>query len=299
MSRTWLGLWCLLSGCLTVPEPAAQRALYLDLRKIVELHEDAGWVVDSVRARDSLEPSLHSLCQVEPGAQQALDAWLGRRLQLQGGSAESVYRAHGRSLSAAAEALALERTRLLLRLGMQHVDECPFWLAPHADFEGQQSDAGRFFLLAESTGFVSLVLQDWVPALGGGGRLLLGRGLGTQLSAALGAELAASGTLVPRDGHGLDATATIAVPLMLRITRLSRMLDLELAPVVRFASGHEAWPPGARLTVGAGIAGLRGAAFMSYTELYLGYELHPGAHGVATDHTLVLGTRLATDWSPR
>lgn len=297
--RSGLGLCLWVSGCLTYPEPAAQRALYLDLRKVVELHDDSGWVHDASHARDSLEPVLHSLCQVSTADRGALDAWLSVRLGELGGSAEAVYRAHGRSLSAAAEPLALERTRLLLHTGMERAAECPFWLEPRSDFEGQQYDTGHFFLLAESTGFVSLVLQSWVPALGGGGRLLAGHGLGAQLSLAAGAEVAASGTLIPNDGQGLDATATMALPVLLRVTRLSRLLDVELAPVVRFASGHRAWPPGVRGSLGVGITGLRGAAFMSDTEVYLSYELHPALRGVAADHTLTLGTRIATDWSPR
>lgn len=292
----WL-LWA--AGCVSYPDAPPQRALYLDLRKIVELHEDSGWVLDAAHARDSLEPTLHSLCQVEPGARAQLTQWLDRRLQLQGGSAAEVYRAHGHSLSAASEALALERSLLLLGAGMQNAESCPFWLEPHADFAGQQYDTGHLFLLAESTGFVSLVLKSWVPALGGGGRLLLGYGVGSQLDVALGMEAAASGTLIPNDGQGLDATAALALPVLLRITRFSRQLDIELAPVVRFASGHDSWPPGARLALAAGIAGLRGATFMSYSELYLAYELHPGGHGAPADHTIALGTRFGVDWSPR
>jgi hypothetical protein len=277
----------------------AQRALYLDLRKIVETKEDSGWVVDSVRQLESLEPTLHSLCQVEPYTRRALDAWIDRGLQLAGGSAENSYRAHGHSLEAASHALTLERTLGLLRYGEAHAHECPFWLEPRAKFDGQQYDGAHWVVLAESTGFASLVLKSWIPALGGGGRLLLGHGIAAQLTLAVGGELAASGTFVPQDGQGFDATAALAAPILLRYTRLSRMLDIELAPVVRFAARHKSWPPGARIELGVGISGLRGAAFMGYNMLYLGYEVHPRIAHIAMDHTIQLGTRLALDWSPR
>jgi hypothetical protein len=288
-----------LSGCLAVPSGGAERALYVDLRKIVETNEDAGWIVDQNRLLANLEPALHSLCQVQASARTRLDGWLGSQLELTGGSAESIYRAHAKQLGPAREALSLERTRALLRYAQTRADaECPFWLEPNPHFNGQQSDVGRWLVLAETTAFASLVLQRWIPALGGGGRLLVGHGIGTSWTWAAGAELAASGAFVPTGGQGFDATANVALPLLLRFTRLSRVLDLELAPVVRFSSESPSWPPGARVQLAAGISGLRGPAFMSTTLLYLGYEFHPAIGRVAADHTLQLGTRLALEWTP-
>src|ERR1700712_793154 len=239
-------------GCLSHPDAAVPRALYLDLRKVIETQEDGGWVHDPTRLRAGLEPALASTCQVAPGARRALAAWLDAQLLLLP-SPEAELRAR-HALSAANEALHVRRTRALLQFAEQHAAECPFWIEPDPEFRGRQYDGRGFFVLAETPAFVSLVLASGIPALGGGGRLLIGHGLGDRLSVALGAEVAASGTLVPNDGQGLDATATIAAPWLLRITRLSRILDVEIAPVLRWATGHPAWPPGVRVAVGAGIA---------------------------------------------
>jgi hypothetical protein len=289
---------CLLTGCFTYPGPLAERALYLDLRKIVETNEDSGWVADSVRLHANLEPALRSVCQVPASAQAGLDRWLVARLRRAGGSAEAIYRAHGSQLSAASEALSIERVRALLSYARQRSSECPFWLNPRAEFAAEQSDAGRWVLLAESTGFASLMLRRWIPALGGGGRLLIGHGIGSQLTLALGAELAASGAFIPTGNQGFDAFGSLAVPVLMRVTRFSRLLDIELAPVMRFGSGPPAWPAGVRIELGVGISGVRGSAFMSYTMLYLGYELHWRIANNPTDQTLQIGTRLAVDWAP-
>jgi hypothetical protein len=287
-----------LTGCFAYPKPLAERALYLDLRKIVETNEDSGWIADEVRLHANLEPALRSICQVSPAVHLALDRWLEDQLHRAGGSAEAIYRAHGSQLSAASEALSIERVRALLSYAHQHANECPFWLTTRAGFAGEQSDAGRWVLLAESTGFASLMLKRWIPALGGGGRLLVGHGVGSQLTLAIGAELSASGAFVPTGNQGFDAFGSVAVPVLMRVTRFSRLLDLELAPVMRFGSGPAAWPPGARVELGLGISGLRGSAFMSYTMLYLGYELHWRIGNSPTDQTLQIGTRLAVDWAP-
>jgi hypothetical protein len=287
-----------LSGCIAHPQPAAERALYLDLRKIVETNEDSGWIADGARLRANLEPALHSLCRTSDGAARALERWLETRLELQGGSALAVYRSHGRRLSAASEALSLERSLLLLRYAESERAQCPFWLEPEAAFAGQHSDAQRWVLLAESTGFASLVLKRWIPAIGGGGRLLLGRGFGPQLTAAIGAEAFASGAFISSDDHGFDATGSLAAPLLVRWSRLSRVIDLDVAPVLRFGSQRGAWPPGVRAELGAGISGLRGGAFMNYAMLYLGYELHFKSPHTPADNTIMIGTRFGTDWGP-
>jgi hypothetical protein len=287
-----------LTGCLTYPPSGAQRALYLDLRKIVETNEDSGWIVDSTRLQVNLEPTLHSLCQVEPTMRLALDLWLAQQLQLAGGSALASYRKHGHRLGPARDALTIERTRTLLHYGQERVAQCPFWLEPQRDFLGHQGDAARWVVLAESTGFVSLVVPHWIPGVGGGGRLLLGRGLSTQLTAAIGVEFFASGAFVTTDDHGFDATGSVAVPLLLRYVRLSRLFDLGVAPVMRFGSRRPAWPPGGRVEIAAGISSLRGSAFMSYSMLYFAYELHWAGHEAPADHTLQIGTRVAVDWAP-
>jgi hypothetical protein len=43
---------------------------------------------------------------------------------------------------------------------------------------------------------------------------------------------------------------------------------------------------------------MRGASFMPYGMLYMGYEIHPTTKTARADHTILVGTRLAVDWAP-
>ncbi len=288
-------------GCATLPRPPAERALYVDLRKMVESSEDGGWTVDRLRLQANAEPALRSVCQVDEATRRALDAWLAEQLELAGGPAERRYRENGQRLDGVGESLSLERTRALLQYarGLAAAD-CPFWLAPVANFSGMQGDVGRWVLLAETQAFATVTFPSAVPALGGGGRLFVGHGVGSQLTLALGADVAASGTFIPSNGagQGIDAYLTLASPVLLRISRFSRMVDLEVAPVMRLAHGQTAWPPGGRVLLGAGFASVRTSPLMSYFVFYGGYEVHLGGDGRRPDHTAQLGTRIAFDWAP-
>lgn len=284
-----------------MPTEPVERALYVDLRKAVELSEDTGWVVDGAQIRSNAEAVMRSVCQVDPALRDDLEAWLNGQIMLAGGPAERIYRTTGGDLSAASRALSLERTRMLLRYGRVRAgDDCPFWLQPNPRFRGTQGDGGRFVVLAETHGFASYVLNNNTPALGGGGRLFLGYGLSSKLTLALGGDVGGSGAFVPTSGKGsaLDATVNLAIPVLLRFTRFSRIFDFELGPAVRFSGGQVAFPPGGRVELGGGIATMRGASFMPYGMLYLGYEYHPQTRTASADHTLLVGTRLAVDWAP-
>jgi hypothetical protein len=286
-----------LSGCATLPHDAAQRALYIDLRTAVDSTETEGWNVDWVRLQSIADPALRSTCQVAPSARDGLEQWLNQQIARAGGSAEQIYHAHGNHMSGAAEeALSLERTRLLLQFAKAHAtQDCPFYLAPHADFVGVQGDAGRWLLLAETNAFATFVIDTQVPAIGGGGRLLLGHGIGSRYTLAAGGELAAAGTLLPTSKGSIDGIASVAVPVMLRLAQFSTLYDVELAPVMRFQHGSKAFPPGARIELSAGFSSLRSKAFMSYFMFYGGYEFHPRVSGMPADHTVQLGTRIAVD----
>jgi hypothetical protein len=287
-----------LAGCATLPPERAERSLYLDLRKIVDDAEEGGWTVDSRRLEANREPALRSVCQVDPRARSSLDAWLAEQIRLGGGPAETQYENRGRDLSAVSGVLSFERTRLVLHDAESHAAvDCPFWLAPRADFTGVQGDFERWVVIAETQAFVTLMVPGTVPALGGGGRVFLGRGLGPRTTLALGADVAASATFIPQGNSGIDAYATVAMPVLYRWTEFSKMLDIELAPIVRFSPAGKAWPPGARVELGGGFSSVTLSSFMSYFMLYAGYELH----GLAThspDHTFQFGTRLGFDWVP-
>jgi hypothetical protein len=297
-SWVWACAAFTLCGCATLPNAPAERALYLDLRKIVDANEDGGWTVDRLRLQVNAEPALRSACQVEPGTLTALDAWLAQQIELAGGPAKDAYFARGKSLSAVSHTLSLERTRALLQyVSSRASEDCPFWLTPSSTFAGEQGDTQRWVLLGETQAFGTFTMPGNIPALGGGGRLFLGHGIGSRLTLAVGADVAASGTFIPTGGQsgGVDAYLTLATPVLLRLTAFSRMCDVELAPVVRLSRGQSAWPPGARVQLGGGFSSVRISPFMPYFMIYLGYEVHPANTQLGFDQTLQIGTRIAVD----
>lgn len=278
-----------------MPRDPAERALYVDLRKTVQLSEDGGWVVDSVRRQANAEPALRSVCQAPVAARKDLDAWLSARIGRDGSAAE--FRANGGDLDAVSETLSLERTRMLLRDATTRASaECPFWLTPTEGFSGVETDAGRWVLLAETLGFGSYVVNTRIPSLSGGGRLLLGHGIGGRMTLAFGGEVSAGGSFVP-SRNGLGGTLSLAAPTLLRMSLFSRMMDVEMAPVIRYTGTASALPPGARIQLGGGFSSLRSAALMPYFMFYAGYEFHPAVSNAPADHTVILGTRIAVDWA--
>jgi hypothetical protein len=300
-----MGWWAaLLGGCATWPSDRVERALYADLARAVQLSDDTGWVVDRVQLERNAEDALRSVCQVAPAQRKGLSDWLDRQLVLAGGSAAEIFRRSGRDLGAAQAALQLERVRSLLRYADEHsATDCPFWLEPDPDFAGVQGDEGRWVVLAETFGFGSLVFEDTSAALGGGGggRLLAGYGVARQLTLAVGAEVGGSGAFVRSasdDKRVIETTFSAGVPLLLRLSGVSRLLDLELTPLVRFNPGTDVFPPGFRASVGGGFSAMRTSSFMPYGLLWLAYEFHPADNRGPADHSVHLGTRFGVDWDP-
>jgi hypothetical protein len=280
-----------------------QRALYLDLRKSVELSEDTGWVADTPQIQENAEHILRSTCQVDAAQRDGLDAWLSGQIMLAGGPAEQLYREHEHDLTAAEDSLTLERTRAQLRYGSTHAkDDCPFWLEPDPKFAGVQGDADRFVVLAETIGYGSLVLQSGDAGFGGGGggRLLFGHGIGSRFTLAVGAELGGLGTFAENDdgSRNLDTTFLAGVPVLLRFLQFSRVIDLEVAAITRPDSHEELFPPGLRVSLSGGFATMRASAFLPYALLVLGYQYHPPDHGEAAEHSGLIGTRVGIDWDP-
>ncbi len=297
------GLACssaLVCGCIVQPSAPATAALYRDLRTIVDAGEYDGWSVDRLRVQANSEPALHSVCRAESPVRADLQRWLGAEMERHGGSAEQLYHANGGDLEAVASLLSLERTRALLDYAETRVaaHDCPFWWAPERTYHAVQGEAQRWVVLAETQAFASYVLDSHVPSLGGGGRLFAGYGISDQLTLAIGGDLAAGGTFIPTEGHGLDATLAVAVPVLLRLTRFSRIFDVELAPSARFSPGQKPLPPGLRVELGAGFSSVRLTPLKPYFMLYAGYEYHFATQAAGADSTIQAGTRLAFDWTP-
>jgi hypothetical protein len=284
-------------GCASLPADPAERALYIDLRTAVDTAESDGWYADWVRLPTISDAALRSICQVSPRSRDGLDRWIEHQIALQGGSAEQIYHAQGNRLGPASQALSLERARALLLVVKAHAEhDCPFFLQPDdARFIGVQGDDRRWLLLAETNAYATFVFETHTPAIGGGGRLLLGHGIGPQLTLAAGGELTAAATLLPSSKGSVDGIATVAVPVLLRLSEFSRFYDFELAPVARFQGGSKAFPPGARFLLSIGFSSLRTKDLMNYFALYLGYEYHFHSRGSPADNTIQGGTRIAFD----
>jgi hypothetical protein len=130
--------------------------------------------------------------------------------------------------------------------------------------------------------------------------LLIGHGIGPQLTLAFGAEVGGSGAFVANDrgSRNIETTFGAAVPVLLRISRLSRVYDFEVAPTVRFDPGVKVLPPGVRGAFALGFSTMRSSAFMPYALLWVAYEYHPSDSKGPADHSIHAGTRVGVDWDP-
>ena len=291
-----------LAGCATLPAGRAESALYVDVRKAVALRESAEWIVDRLEVEGIAESVMRSACQVDAPARERLMAWLDARITEAGGPAEAAFR-RDREASID-EALSLERVRAVVQYADAHAHECPFWLDADPHFDGVQTDARRFVLLAESFGGGGLIVsRGGVRLGGGGGRLTFAWGLDQRLTLGIGGEIGGIGTFGGEDTSGaraLVARFTAAVPLVLRITNLSRILDLEIAPNARWSPSDLRLPPGVRVGVAYGVSTVRVGPFMPTAMLYLRYEYLPASRdGIdPSEHLILVGTKVGVDFDP-
>jgi hypothetical protein len=296
-----LSISCVLGACATLPAGRSESALYVDVRKAVELRESTEWVVDRLEVEALAASAMRSACQVEAPARERLLTWLDAQIEAAGGPAEAAYR---RDRDADIDtALSLERVRAVVRYADEHAHECPFWLSPDAAFAGVQTDAYRLVLLAESVGGGGLIVSGGRARLGGGGggRLTLALGLDQRVTIGLGAELGGIGSFGNEDatgGRSLVARFTAAVPLLLRITNLSRLVDFELAATARWSSSDLRLPPGVRGAIGYGLTTVRVGPFMPTAVAYISYEYLPPGDGLGAEHLILLGTKVGLDFDP-
>jgi len=185
-----------------------------------------------------------------------------------------------------------------------HAGECPFWLRATPTFDGVQTDAYRLVVLVESVGGGGVIVSDGAVRLGGGGgaRLSLGAGINQHYTIAIGAEVGGLGTFTNSDntgGRALVGRFNVALPLLLRINHLSRLLDLEVAATARWSTDDIRLPPGFRAAVGYGLSTLRVGAFMPTATLRLSFEVLPSSDtGLPTEYLLLLGTKVGLDIDP-
>ena len=292
-----------LAGCMRIPEKSSTQALFVDLRKTEQLSEDAGWTIDRLELEDNLETALRSVCLANEETRQDLAEFLEREIDALGGSAELQYAKNGGDIDELSDVLSLERTAMLLELAREHAaEDCPFYMQPQPDFSGVENDLERLTVWVESQGFGAVLFERGSAALSGGGalRILLGHNLSARWTLAVGGEFGANGTLTGNKGAAdqLDTALIAATPVVLRLTDLSRIFDLEVTPVVRFNQGEKVLPPGVRTTIGGGLAGLRAGGFTPYLIVYAGVEWHASQPGVPSSTSLRAGTRFGVDFDP-
>jgi hypothetical protein len=300
-----------LGGCASVaPEGGAEAALYRDVRTFVRSHARDAWTVDRV-ALEAVAPGVAvSACQAGPEARRGVLAWLEERIASEearlGGPPEVVWR-RTRDLEPLEGVVELRRIRAAISaIDARSEADCPFWLPPDPGFVGTEGDADRWVLYLESRGGGGVNLRGSDVALSGdgAGRLLLGRGLGPNVTLAAGLEVGGAGRFERRDqvggGSANEVTGVIggALPVVLRLADAGEVVDFELAATA-FLDGGQSLPPGVRAAIAWGLVTPRvGGAFSPMALFWVGWEYHPRRGDEAPFHMIGLGTRVGVDIDP-
>jgi hypothetical protein len=290
------------SACATLPADSVQRALYADVRQVVETRERVGWIIDKYEIEDATPSLLQSVCQVSEESRLELLDWLDRRIEEEGGPAEVAYEKNDGDLGDIEELLTLER----IRAGIEHADEradkdCPFWLDADPEFTGVQSDTERFVLIAESFGGLAVSRQNDDFLLGGGGalRILPGYGFNDRITAAIGIELGGSGSISQTgEEQSVSARPVGGIPLLFRVHDDTWVYDLEFTPLTQYVDEKLSFPPGFRIAPAIGIGSVRIGSIMPVAVGLIAYEFHPEFEGLPTTHSIRIGTRIGVNFDP-
>ena len=298
MTRATVGLLFGMVGCVTLPAERGARGLYHDLRKTVEIREADDWVVDSMEIDTAARAAMHSVCSAPVEAREDLRLWLATQIELEGGSSEARFDDEGLSRDVK-ELRRLERVLSLLERTERHAHECPYWIEQDEDFAGLESDEGRLVFLLETRGGPALLFSDGDVAIGGGGggALIPAYGVSRRFTLGVGFEAGADGLLPETDtgSRSFEAVASIGVPVLFRLTNISRVVDIEVEWRRRYGDETR---DGFRVAIGYGLTTPRVSAFMPYGLIWVGYGMFPPAHGLPTEHSIWLGTRVGFDWDP-
>jgi len=283
------------------PEPAyAARSLVLDIERIVDDEESAGWFVDDDAIVSMKRSLLESVCRTPPVARDLALAEL-KRASAREGSARSLYEAEGRKVTALVErARVAERRLLALRTANGWArEQCPIWVEADAAFRGRQTDRDRFALHLESGGNAQIRITEGTATIGAGGvgRLLLGHGFGGDLSLLVGLEFGGGAMLRP----GADSTEFVvnyfpAIPVVLRLHDIAWHYDFELGPVALFQADNERLSYGFRVGGAVGLSGLKTRGVVPWAGAVLMFEHYfPNGRRAATEF-LRGGVRVGVSW---
>ncbi len=291
-----------LGACGAQPQTSPERGLYGDLRKAVEFHEGTDWVVDEQEVEEAGNVSMRAVCTATPDTRERLGWWLDQQIEARGGSSRALFEERGELNREIRELRRLERIKMLLDHTARIAESgCPYWLRTDEEFAGVESDAERWVIYGETAGSGALSFSGGDVAFGGGGggRLMLGYGISSRSTLALGFEFGGAGTLPESDtgGRSFEAVFSAAVPLLFRVRNVTQVWDIEVAAVTRFTGGKMR-TPGVRASIGFGFSTLRVTGFQPYALLWVGYEVLPADGASPAVHSLLLGTRVGIDWDP-
>lgn len=296
----------LAAACAHAPQPEdpSERALYRDLQRLVTLSDSAGWEIDRLELEELRGPALLSLCRVERTKQDRLLDWLDLRAADLGGPVEVAYRRRGRDLGELDELLEITRIAMLLRHTIGSRDhDCPFWLEPEAEFDGEQIPDDRWQLTLATGGKAIFVSQGGRADInfGGAGRLLFGRAFGPRWSVYVGAEAGAVASF-PRSENGGRSGLVLGVdglvPVVVRYRFVNTYLEVEAGYLAHVTEERLHIEPGVHAGVAVGAIASRrlllfpGAAFAASYE-----RTFPAAGDGAVLQSLKLGVRVVFDVS--
>jgi len=292
-------------SCATLPQQPVQRGLYQDARQIVETEERLGWQVDRLTIGEITPAMLMSLCQVEDEQRLGLLDWLDQRIEQEGGPAEEAWLAAEKDLGAISELLTLERIRATLEHADDvAADDCPFYMEPDPNFRGRQVETGRFLLIGESFGGLTMLIrQDGTIGLGGGGslRLLAGYGFSSSVTAGIGLEGGGTGAIDTAADESGDQQISVrpmgGVPVLFRLKDNTMMYDFELAGLTQYYQNTLS-TPGLRAAFGLGFSSIRIGDFMPTASGFLAYEFYPAFRDLPAQHGIRLGTKVGINLIP-
>ena len=289
------------SACSVLPKPPPQRALYSDLRQIVDTRQRVGWVIDRAEIDDAIPNALQSVCAVEEEQRLDLLDWFDKRITAAGGPSQAAYQRTG-SLTGLAEVMTLERMRALLEAADERAaQDCPFWMKPDPNFAGVQGDAHKFVMIAESMGRLSLLVAPDEVLVGAGGalRVIPAYGVTDRVTLGMGVEVGGFGSLSQSgEGQRLNARPLGGVPLLVRLHDDTWLYDFELTPIFQYYQSAISWPPGLRGAFALGIGAVRIGSILPVAMAYVGYEYQPAFEDLTRTHALSVGTRIGVNFDP-
>ena len=98
-------------------------------------------------------------------------------------------------------------------------------------------------------------------------------------------------------GRSFEAVIAFQVPIVLRLSFISRVFDMEVDLTSRLRDG-DLQTPGIRFALSYGLSAPRTSSLMPYVLAWVGYEIVPGGRNDPASHIIWLGTKVGFDWDP-